>query len=199
MIRKHFFRQYGPKSETGKPLHGMILKPLQWCCRIPLYIYIYSLNHKKNKKAVGIFVCTENKDSTVYTDPRCDSLRIVTSSLEFFLLEIIELNGNFSLVTFDEMAKIQLVWNTSWCCIPQAVWNMSPLQHFDSWGVGGWIQFPNLRLQGIFQFPMKLRSPCDPPAAAYLLALAPGLEMFVIRWTSRVDRRAARKHAMNRW
>jgi hypothetical protein len=26
------------------------------------------------------------------------------------LLEIIELNGNFSLVTFDEMAKTQLVW-----------------------------------------------------------------------------------------
>ena len=50
MIRKHFFRQYGPKSETCKPLHGMILKPLQWCCRISfIYIYILFESHKNQK------------------------------------------------------------------------------------------------------------------------------------------------------
>lgn len=159
MIRKHFFRQYGPKSETCKPLHGMILKPLQWCCRISLYIYIYSLNHTKTKKAVGIFVCTEYKDSTLIQGViLCASSQVVW---RFFCWKSSNSMETFPLSRLTKWQKPNLCGllihtDTSWCCIPQTVWNTVPSSTFRPlrcWGMDpdnshGDQTNPSLKLRG---------------------------------------------------
>ena len=101
------------------------------------------MNHTKNKKAVGIFVCTENKDSTLIQGViLCASSQVVWSFFagnhrtqwKLFLCHVWRNGKNPTCVAFW---SIQILLDV--VSLKPFV-TRSPLQHFDHCGVGGWIQ-----------------------------------------------------------